>query len=152
MAQRSINQWRDTRIFTFDADQIKDIQWNRARDGFRLMRTDSLWELSRYPYDEVTAADTQAAKAYTRTLANMRADNFPFKTQLGGVNLQAGEPLLVITLQDGGQVRLFAAESPGEENRFWVTTDKDKNVFTLYEYNFNMLNKTPEDFLPKPES
>jgi hypothetical protein len=152
MAQRSINQWRDARLFTFDADQIKDIQWNRARDGFRLMRADSLWELSRYPYDEVTAADTQAAKAYTRTLANMRADNFPFKTQLGGVNLQAGEPLLVITLQDGGQVRLFAAESPGEENRFWVTTDKDKNVFTLYEYNFNMLNKTPEDFLPKPES
>jgi len=151
MAQRSINQWRDTRIFTFDADQIKDIQWNRARDGFRLMRTDSLWELSRYPYHEVTAADTQAAKAYTRTLANMRADNFPFKNQLGGMNLQAGEPLLVITLQDGDQVRLFAAESPGEENRFWVTTDKDKNVFTLYEYNFNMLNKTPEDFLPKPE-
>jgi hypothetical protein len=152
MAQRSINQWRDARIFTFDADQINDIQWDRSKDGFRLMRSDSLWELSRYPYKEVAAADAQAAKAYARTLANMRADNFPFKNQLGGMNLQAGEPLLVITLQDGDQVRLFAAESPGEKNQFWVTTDKDKNVFTLYEYNFNMLNKTPEDFLPKPES
>jgi hypothetical protein len=68
------------------------------------------------------------------------------------VDLRAGEPLLVITLQDGSQVRLFALESPGEGKPYWITTDQYQSVLTLYEYNFNMLNKTPEDFLPKPES
>jgi hypothetical protein len=152
MAQRSINQWRDTRLFTFDADQIEEIRWSQGRNGFRLVKADSLWQLSRYPYQDVSAADAQAAKAYARTLADMRADNFPFKTQLGRVDLRAGEPLLVITLQDGSQVRLFALESPGEAKQYWVTTDQYQGVFTLYEYNFKLLNKTAEDFLPRPES
>jgi hypothetical protein len=152
MAQRNINQWRDPRLFTFDGDQINEIQWNQGRIGFRLIRTDSLWELSRYPYQETSAADTQAAKAYARTLADMRADDFPFKSQLSGVDLKAREPLLVITLRDGDQVKLFAVEGPGEGNQYWVATSQDNEVFTLFEYNFKLLNKTPEDFLPKPES
>jgi len=152
MAQRSINQWIDRRLFTFDAADIKEIEWSRSENRFRLIRDDSLWQLSRYPYQEALPADAQAANAYARALANMRADNFPFKTQIEGLMLETGEPLLKITLQDGRQVRLFAVESSVQQNQYLVTTDQDKTVLTLYEYNFKLLIRNPEDFQPKPES
>jgi hypothetical protein len=152
LTQQSINQWRARRIFTFDAEQIREIEFNYEPKSFKLVKEDTLWQLSRYPYREILQIDLQTAEEYVRTLANMRADNFPFRSQIEGLEFETGEPLLKIILQDGNEVRLFAIKSLAEENQYFVKTDQDRSVFILFEYNFKQLNKKPDDFQSKQES
>ncbi len=151
MAQRSVNQWRDRKIFTFDPEQIEKIELKYEGDRIRLVREDSLWQLGRYPYQETSGADAEAVESYARTLANMRADDLPFKTQFQGIEFERGEPLLKISLEDGREIKLFAVPSPAEEDKYFVKTDEDKSVFTLFDYNFKQLIKKPQDFQPKEE-
>jgi hypothetical protein len=149
MAQRSVNEWRDRRIFTFDAQQIKEIESNYEGNRARLVRGDSLWQLSLYPYQETSQADAEAAERYVRTLADLRADDFPFKTQYQGIDFEKGQPVVKVTLGDDREIRLFAVPFTGGENKYLVKTDQDQSVFTLYEYNFKQLTIRPEDLQPK---
>ncbi len=153
MAQRSVNEWRDRRIFTFESDQVKEIEFAHDKEKFKLFREDTLWRLSRYPYEQTIAADAGAAETYVQTLANIRADDFPFKSQIQGLPLEAGQPIIKLTFRDDREEKLFAVPSmTQEEKRFFVKTDQDRSVFTLLEYNYKRLTKSLEDFQPKEES
>ncbi len=149
MAQRSVNEWRDRRIFTFDAGQIKEIESDYEGNRTKLVRGDSLWQLSRHPYRETSQVDAEAVERYVRTLADMRADDFSFRTQFQGIEFEKSPPIVKVTLQDGRETKLFAVPIPGGENKHLVKTDQDQSVFTLYEYNFKQLPIKPEDLQPK---
>lgn len=151
MAQRSVNEWRDRRIFTFDTQQIKEIEFDYEGNLARLVREDTLWQLSRYPYQKTSQADAEAVEKYVRTLANMRTDDFPFRTQFQGIEFEKGWPVVTITLEDGRETKLFAVPILGADNKYLVKTDQDESVFTLYEYNFKQLTPKPEDLQVKQE-
>jgi hypothetical protein len=151
IGQRSIDQWRDRAIFNIDAGQIKEIEWDRDGNKSKLTKEDTLYQVGRYPYQEMSEADSQKVANYVQVLALMKADAFPYKSQLQEIEFDKGKPLLTITLQDETNVRLFVVKTSDEDNKYYVKTDQDNSVFTLFEYNFKQLTKDIEDFLTKEE-
>jgi hypothetical protein len=149
--QRSVDQWRDRAIFTLDAGQVKEIEWNLDGKKSKLIKEDSLYQVGRDPYQEMWEADSQKAANYIQMLAYMKADALPFKSQIQELEFDTGNPLLTLTLQDGSNVRLLVVKAPGEDNKYFVKTDQEKSVFILREYNFDQLNKNIDDFLVQKE-
>ena len=152
MAQRSVNQWRDRRIFDLDPDKISEIELGSGGERFKLTREDTLWQLSRHPYREASPADGQTVENYLQTLASVRADDFAFKSQIEGLAFEARGPVLTLTFVDGREERLFAIETLDDETRYLVKSDQGPSVSVLLEYNFKRLTQKPEDFQPKDES
>lgn len=152
MAQRSVNQWRDRRIFDFDPDQVTEIELGSGGERFKLTREDTLWKLSRHPYGETSPADGQTVENYLQTLAEVRADDFAFKSRIEGLAFETRDPVLTLTFQDGRKERLFAVETPEDETRYFVKSDQGPSVFVVLEYNFKRLTRKREDFQPKEQS
>lgn len=152
MVQRNVDPWKDRRIFTFDPGQIREIELSYQKDKFKLVKDDTLWQLSRHPYQKRSPAESQAVENYLQTLASLKADGIPFKSQTEGLVFETREPVLKLTFQDGRRERLFAIQSAHEESRYFVKTDQEKSIFVLFEYSFKRLTQKPEDFQPKDES
>ena len=88
---------------------------------------------------------------YIETLANMKIDDFVKTSQSGGIGFDRPQLELKLTFPDGEQEKVVAVAQGGEESRYHVKTDRDRNVFILYEFNFKRIAKTFEDFQPKEE-
>lgn len=152
MATRSVNRWRDRSIFTFDPKQIKEIELNTSEQKLKLAEEDTLWLLSRYPYEESIPADRQAVQDYIATLASIRADEFPRSPATKQVDFSRPQLVVKLAFTDGHEERMVAVRTEKESNRYFVKTDQDRNVFILFEYNFNRLARRFEDFQPKEEA
>ncbi len=151
IAHRKTDLWKDRGIFTFDARQAEEIEF--ARDGrkFRLTKEDTLWQLSRHPYQEVTPADRQAVQDYIETLTNIKADAFATRPEAEAFTLMKPGFELKLTFSDGSQEKFTVAQDRTEDDRYLGKNDRDKNVFVLFEYSFKRLAKSFEDFQPKQE-
>lgn len=149
ITQQGLDRWRSRTIFAFDPEQVKEIEWSYDTKKFKLAKKDTLWQLGEYPYQEMRMADVQAVQNHIQTLAFMKADDISLDSRLKETDSEKNNPLLTITLQDGYQEKLFVIESLSDENQYFVRTDKDENVYTLYKYNFKQLTKDITDFLPQ---
>jgi hypothetical protein len=151
IANRKIETWKDRGIFTFDPGQAEEIEFSRDGEKFKLTREDTLWQLSRYPYQETTPADPQAVQEYVEALTNIKADAFATRPEIQAFNLEKPVFELKLRLQDGGKAKFSVVPERTESNRYLGKNDRDKNVFVLFEYTFKRLAKSFEDFQPKQE-
>jgi hypothetical protein len=151
VANRRIDQWKNRSIFVLDPTQTSEIQLSQGQEKFRLTRQDTLWLLSAHPYQESSQADGEAVREYLETLVNIKADELRRPREVFGVDF--GKPKLEIrlTFSDGHEETVVAVPQAGEDSRYYVKTDRDRNIFVLFEFNFKRLAKTFEDFEPKEE-
>lgn len=152
IANRKINQWRDRGIFTFRPTQISEIELGQGQDKFKLTKEDTLWQLSQYPYKKSSVADGKVVENYIKTLANINADDFAEKSEIGYIDFQILEFSLKLTFLDGHEEELFVTRKHRDDNRYFAKTDQEKNVFVLFEYTFNRLAKKFEEFQPGEET
>ncbi len=152
MANRSVHRWRDRSILAFDPKQIKEIELNTSEQKVKLAEEDTLWSLSRYPYEESIPADGQAVQDYISTLASIKADEFPRSPEAKQVDFSRPQLVVRLSFADGHEERLLAVRTEKESNRYFVKTDQDRNIFILFEYNFNRLARRFEDFQPKEKT
>ena len=119
---------------------------SRGQEKFKLTREDTLWLLSEHPYQESSQADGEAVRGYLETLANVKADEVRRSREVFGVDFDRAEFEIKLTLSDGQEETVVALPQAGEDSRYYVKTDRDKNIFILFEFNFKRLAKTFEDF------
>ena len=151
IANRRLDLWKDRSLFVLDPKQASQIELGQDKKKFRLTKQDTLWLVSAHPYQESLPADVGAVDEYIETLANMKIDDFLRASHARGIRFDRPQLELMLTLSDGEQEKVAAIAQGGEESRYYVKTDLDKNVFILYEFNFKRIAKTFEDFLPKEE-
>jgi hypothetical protein len=151
IANRRLDLWKDRRLFVLDPKQASEIEISQEKEKFRLTREDTLWLLSAHPYQESFPADAGVVGEYLGTLADMKVDEFVKAFQSAGVNFNRPQLELQLTFPDGGQEKVVAVAQGGEDSRYFVNTDQDRNVFILYEFNFKRIAKTFQDFQPKEE-
>jgi hypothetical protein len=151
IANRRLDLWKDRSLFVLDPRQASRIELGQDQKRFRLTKEDTLWLVSAHPYQESLPADVGAVDDYIETLANMKVDDFVRASQSGGISFDRPQLELVLTFADDEQERVVAVAQGGEESRYHVKTDRDKNVFILYEFNFKRIATTFEDFLPEEE-
>ena len=147
LAERKVDQWKNRTLFTFNPKQIKEIELSQSKERFKLIRQDTTWQLSWYPYQESSPADAKMVEDYIQSLASMKADEFAKKTDIEGIDFNKTEFLLTLTFLDGHEEKLLATRKMEDESRYFVTVDQDKSVYALFEYTFKRLEKKPEDFL-----
>ena len=151
IANRRLDLWKDRSLFVLDPKQASQIELSQDQKKFRLTREDTLWLVSAHPYQESFAADGGAVEEYIETLANMKIDDFVKTSQSGGIGFDRPQLELKLTFPDGEQEKVVAVAQGGEESRYHVKTDRDRNVFILYEFNFKRIAKTFQDFQSKEE-
>ena len=151
IANRRLDLWKDRSLFVLDPKQASKIELGQDQKEFRLIKEDTLWLVSPQPYQESLPADVGAVDEYIETLANMKIDDFIRASQAGGISFDRPHLELKLTLPDGQQETVVAVAQAGEESRYYVKTDRDRNVFILYEFNFKRIAKSFEDFLPEEE-
>jgi hypothetical protein len=146
IAQRSVEEWKDRSIFVFDPHKIQELEFQSPKERFKLIRTDSLWDLSLYPYRETVRANEARVNDYLQTLSGMKGDEMAKRAEIAQLDFDKPEMELKVTLVDGREVKLFVARTYPGTDRFFARTDQAPNVFVLYEYTFKRLSKKPEDF------
>ena len=146
IAQRNVEEWKDRSIFAFDTKQIQTLEFSSKDGKFKLTRSDSLWNLSLYPYRETTKAKEAAANDYLLTLSNIKGDEMAKRAEIARLDFGKPEFELTVVLVDGRKVRLFVTTAYAGGDRYYAKTDAAVNVFVLYEYTFKRLNKKPSDF------
>jgi hypothetical protein len=151
IANRRLDLWKDRSLFVLDPKQASRIELSQDQKRFRLTKEDTLWLVSTHPYQESSPADGGAVKEYIETLAGMKADDFVKSFQSVGISFDKPRLELKLTLPDGEQENLVAVAEGGEDSRYYVKTDRDKNIFILYEFNFKRIAKTFQDFQPQEE-
>ena len=151
IANRRLDLWKERSLFVLDPKQASGIEISQDKKKFRLTREDTLWLLSAHPYRGSLPADGGAAEEYLGTLADMKVDEFVRGSQSGGISFTRPQLELKLTFPDGSQERVVAVAQGGEDSRYFVKTDQDRNVFILYEFNFKRIAKTFQDFQPKEE-
>ncbi|UCB52099.1 MAG: DUF4340 domain-containing protein [Candidatus Zixiibacteriota bacterium] len=151
IANRRLDLWKDRSLFVLDPKQASEIELSQDQRKFKLTREDTLWLLSAHPYQERSPADGEAVEEYLGTLADMKIDEFLKAFQSAGISFKAPQLELQLTFPDGGQEKVVAVAQEGDDSRYFVKTDQDKNVFVLYEFNFKRIAKTFRDFQPKEE-
>ena len=151
IANRRLDLWKDRSLFVLDPKQASQIELSRDQKKFRLTREDTLWLVSAHPYQESLPADGGVVEEYLGTLVDMKADDFVRAFQSGGISFDRPQFELKLTVADGEQERVVAVAQGGEESGYYVKTDRDRNVFILYEFNFKRIAKTFQDFQPKEE-
>jgi len=147
LAERKVDQWKDRTIFTFDPKQVKEIELYQGEERFKLIRPDTSWQLSLYPYQESASADAQVVEDYVQNLLNLKADEFARKSEIEGIDFDKSDFLLSLTFLDGHEEKLLATRKVENETRYFVTIDQNKSVYVLLEYTFKKLEKKPQDFL-----
>jgi len=151
IANRRLDLWKDRSLFVLDPKQASQIEFSQDQKKFRLTKEDTLWLVSAHPYQESSPADGGAVEEYLETLADMKVDEFIKASRFGGISFNRPQLELQLTFPDGGQEKVVAVAQGGEDSRYFVKTDRDRNVFILYEFNFKRIAKTLEDFLPEEE-
>jgi hypothetical protein len=151
ITKQRIESWRDRQILTFNPQQIKEIEISKEKKRFKLTREDTSWSLSPHPYQQTMVADNQKAEDYVRTLADIKADKFAYKGEAVGLSFQNPELEITLSFLDDQQKKLWAIKAWGEENRYYVKTDRIDEVYVLFEYNLKRLAKQIEDFQPQEE-
>jgi|GEM_PF-1212739 len=149
IANRRLDLWKDRSLFVLNPKQASQIELGRDGKKFRLTKQDTLWFVSAHPYQESLPADGKAVDEYLGTLAGMKLDEFIKAFQSAGVSFDRPQLELKLILPDGEQETVVAVAQGGEESRYFVKTDRDKNIFILYEFNFKRIAKSFEDFLPE---
>ena len=151
IANRRLDLWKDRSLFVLDPKQASQIELSQDQKKFRLTREDTLWLVSAHPYRESSPADGGAVEEYLGTMADMKTDEFVKGSRSGGISFARPQLELKLIFPDGEQERVIAVAQGGEDSRYLVKTDRDKNVFILYEFNFKRIAKTFQDFQPKEE-
>lgn len=151
IANRKVEQWRNRSIFSFEPNQVKEIEFILGKEKFRLTKEDTLWEISPDPYRINSPAEGQTVEDYVRTLASMKADEFAKTPEIAEVDFEKPQLELKLGFLDGHEERLFAFRM-NEESSYLVKSDQDESIFVLFEYNFKRLAKAFEDFQPKEET
>ena len=151
IANRRLDLWKDRSLFVLDPKKASEIELSHDQNKFRLTKEDTLWLVSAHPFQESLPADGGAVEEYLGTLAGMKLDEFVKAFQSAGVSFNEPQLELKLILPDGEQETVVAVAQGGEESRYFVKTDRDKNIFFLYEFNFKRITKTFEDFLPEEE-
>jgi hypothetical protein len=151
IANRRLDLWKDRSVFVLDAKQASEIEISHDQEKFKLTKQDTLWLLSAHPYQESSPADGEVVEDYLETLAGIKGDEFAREFQIYGVNFNRPQLELTLTFSDGQREKVVAVPEGGDGSRYFVKTDKDKNVFILFEFNFKRIAKTFQDFQPKEE-
>jgi len=151
IANRRLDLWKERSLLVLDPKQASEIEFSQDQKQFKLTREDTLWLLSAHPYQESFPADAGAVDEYLGTLADMKIDEFLKAFQSAGISFKAPQLELKLILPDGRQERVVAVAQGGEDSRYFVKTDQDRNAFILYEFNFKRIAKTFQDFQPKEE-
>jgi hypothetical protein len=151
ITQQRLDHWRDRRIFDFDPDLVAEVELSQGKDRFRLVKEDTLWQLSPHPYGQTMPADGQKVEDYLSTLADIKGDKFPFKEETVGLSFGNPELVIKLTFTDGHQEKLLAVRAPGDGSRYFAKTDQGESVLLLFEYTFKRLAKRPEDFRAEAE-
>jgi hypothetical protein len=144
--QKNTEEWKDRSIFAFDPGRIKELEFGDKDERFRLIKSDSLWNLSLSPYRESTKANQAAVNDYLLTLSNIKGDAMAKRPEVAQLDFGKPEFELTVTLSDGRTVKLLVAQIYSGADRYYAKTDQAANVFVLYEYTFKRLNKKPADF------
>lgn len=151
VANRRMDQWKDRSIFVLDPTQTSEIELSQGREKFRLTKEDTLWLLSEHPYQESSQADGEVVREYLETLANIKADELRRPREVFGVDFDRAEFEIKLTLSDGQEETVVAVPQAKEDSRYFVKTDRDRNIFVLFEFNFKRLARSFQDFQPKEE-
>jgi hypothetical protein len=151
IANRRLDLWKDRSLLVLDPKQASHIELDQNGKKFRLTKEDTLWFASAHPYQESVPADGGTVDDYIETLANMKIDDFVRAFQYGEISFDRPKLELMLTFPGGEQEKVAAVAGGGEESRYYVKTDRDKNVFILYEFNFKRIVRAFEDFLPEEE-
>ena len=151
VANRRIDQWKDRSILVLDPTQAAEIELTQGKQKFRLTKEDTLWLLSEHPYQESSQADGETVREYLETLANIKADELRRPREVFGVDFGKPELEIGLTLSDGQEETVVAVPQVEEESRYFVKSDRDRNTFVLFEFNFKRLAKSFQDFQPKEE-
>ena len=144
--QRNTDEWKDRSIFAFNPQQIRELEFKNGNGIFKLIRSDSLWDLSLSPYRENVKAKEAAVDDYLVTLANIKGDEMAKRAEIDQLDFGKPEFELNVTLSDGRGVKLFVTKISSGADRWYAKTDQATNVFVLYDYTFKRLNKKPVDF------
>jgi hypothetical protein len=146
ITQRNVEEWKDRSIFAFDPQKIRELDFDGPDGNFKLIRSDSIWNLSRSPFKENSRAKAEAVNDYLFTLANIQGDEMAKRAEIDRLDFSQPEFELTLVLADGQTVRLLAAGTDAGAARHYVKTDAANNVFVLYDYTFKRLIRKPEDF------
>lgn len=150
MVNRPLDQWKDRTAFAFDPKQVKGIELSQGKEKFKLAREDTLWQLSLYPYQEISLAEGRLVDDYLQSLANLKADGIARKSELAEIDFEKSEFILTLTLLDGHEEKLLIVQKEKEPNRYFLKTSQ--GVHILFEHNFKRLAKKPGDFQPQKKT
>ncbi len=145
-----LNRWRDKSILKFDKSSVSRITLAKRDSGtITIVKADTgnPWKIIE-PIEH--PAKTEEVDGIVDKLASLNAADFqddPLPDSATSLN----NPLLGVTVTfKSGSSRSVIFGKKNSDNKCYVKTDGKDQVFLVYEYNFNQINKKLDDLKGEP--
>jgi hypothetical protein len=151
---KTVSAWRDHTIWELAADSIRKVELTSPEHTWTLLHRDLLgagpgtvWNLR--AEGETVAADSSKVVRLLRTIATLRAGDFPAPGEGGEIDWSVPGMRLVVTLEDGQVHAATAVAKEGDASRRWIRKDGDETVFIVYQSSLDSIRRPKEDLLPE---
>jgi hypothetical protein len=152
---KTVSAWRDHTIWEVAGDAIRKVELVSPEHTWTLLHRDLLgagpgkvWNLM--AEGETVAADSTKVARLLRTVATLRAGDFPAPGEGGEIDWSVPALRLVVTLADGRVVAATAVVKEGDTSRQWIRKDGDETVFIVYKSSLDSIKRPKEELLPEP--
>jgi len=126
---REINNWRDKRIFDFDANGATGLRIARKEETIVLSKdTEGNWHLEE-PVSSL--AEKAEVEKILGALSTLRAADFAGKEEINESGIDAPTCQISVELKDGQKKTLFVGNNKGE-HQYYTKSEEKKYIYVLY--------------------
>nr|MBN2277024.1 DUF4340 domain-containing protein [candidate division Zixibacteria bacterium] len=145
---RKRTQWYDKTIFSFIPGSIASVDIAYPDKAYRLSFHDSLWYISKQPYQDSLTADSMKAESFIGAIVRIDAVDFANAADSGLIDFANPSLILKVTLTDGSTHQLTFAKINAEGSRVYCKKPEFDDIFVVYKSKYANYTRQFADFMP----
>ncbi len=152
MVNRTPNDWRDKTIFDINTADVKAIECMFGEEHYTLELADSIWRISKPPFDKSSKANQDEANSLLRKLCQLKASDFARPADSTRYDFDKKDYSATILLSDGSSQQLEVAAASGDSNRRYARVVGKETVYVLYRSVVESISKPYENLVAKEKN
>ncbi|MBU1471987.1 MAG: DUF4340 domain-containing protein [candidate division Zixibacteria bacterium] len=145
---RAPDDWRDHTVIEVPQDDVVSIEIKSGKEHYQVVRSDSIWQLSRFPFSETIDGDQDRIGRLLSTVCQLDASGFATPYDTTEYDFADVQSIWSITLSDGSATLLEAAVPIGDSKRHFMRVSGDETIFILPDNVWSEIAKSIDDLLP----
>jgi len=149
MLTRSASDWRDHTIFDISQSDVQSVEFNTYGENYRVTLEDTIWTLSKAPFDESVEIDRYKVNGLLVSLCALDASDFARPRDTTEYDFSDLGYVATLMLSDGSSRAIEVATNIGDSKRYFARIPEDPTIFILNEGAFGNIAKSSSELLPE---